>query len=84
MAVTGSIIWAVFSVIYAKKYKQGIKARKWYGIGAYFGLALFTGGILETFHDKLQGPSTMWIMLAVVVFCYIMAKIYLLNNIDYK
>ena len=83
MAVVGGIIWGGLSVIYAMKYKQGVKARKWYGIGAYFGLALFTGGILETFHDKLQGPSTMWIMLAVVVFCYLMAKIYLLNNIKY-
>ena len=84
MAISGLIIWVFFTVIYIMKYKQGIKARKWYGIGAYFGLALFTGGTLETFHDKLQDKSSMWIILGVVVVCYALAKFYLLDNISYK
>ena len=84
MAVIGAIIWVVFTVIYAKKYKEGPRARKWYGMGAYFGLALLTGGLMETFHDKLQGKSSMWIILAVVIVVYALAKVYILNNIEYK
>ena len=84
MVIAGGIIWAIFTVIYAIKYKEGARARKWYGMAAYFGLALFTGGLLETFHDKLEGPSTMWIMLVVVIFIYLMAKVYILNNIELK
>ena len=83
MAVSGGIIWAVFTVIYAKKYKEGARARKWYGMAAYLGLALLTGGLMETFHDKLQGRSSMWIILAVVLVIYALAKVYILNNITY-
>ena len=84
MAISGLIIWVVFTVIYAMKYKEGARARKWYGMAAYFGLALLTGGLMETFHDKLQGKSSMWIILAVVIVVYALAKVYILNNIEYK
>jgi RsiW-degrading membrane proteinase PrsW (M82 family) len=83
MVIAGGIIWAIFTVIYAMKYKQGARARKWYGMAAYFGLALLAGGLLETFHDKLQGKSSMWIILAVVIVIYALAKVYILNNITY-
>ena len=83
MAISGILIWVVFTVIYVMKYKEGPKARKWYGMAAYFGLALMAGGLMETFHDKLQGKSSMWIILAVVIVIYALAKVYILNNITY-
>ena len=84
MIIVGGIIWVIFTIIYAIKYKEGPRARKWYGMAAYAGLALFAGGLLETFHEKIQSASTMWIMFAVVIFIYLMAKVYILNNIEYK
>lgn len=84
MAISGAIIWAVFTVIYAMKYKEGARARKWYGMAAYMGLALLTGGLMETFHDKIQGKSSLWIIIVIVVLTYLLAKIYIFDNIEYK
>ena len=83
MIIVGAILWVLFTIIYVKKYNEGVKARKWWGMGAYFGLALFTGGLLETFHHLIESTSTMWVMVVVVVFTYVMAKFYILDNIRF-
>ena len=84
MAIAGAVVWVVFTIIYAKKFNEGIRARKWYGLTAYLGLTALTGGLLEIFQEKLQSVSTMWVMIVIVVFIYLMGKIYIFNNIDYK
>ena len=83
MVIGGGILWVVMTIIYAIKYKQGIKVRKKWGGIAYAGLALLVGGGMELFKPYLASISSFWVFAVVVLFIYATAKIYLFNNIEW-
>lgn len=82
MAIAGGIVWALFTVIYALKFKQGIRARKWYGVIAYCGLAGLLGGLLQLYKPVLDTYSPILVFGILCVVIYLTAKIYVLNNIE--
>jgi len=82
MAIAGGIVWAVMTVVYIMKFKQGIRARKWFGVIAYMGLACLIGGGLEYFKPLMEKVSPIWVMIPLIIFIYLTAKVYILNNIE--
>jgi drug/metabolite transporter (DMT)-like permease len=82
MAIVGGIAWIVLTVIYVKKFDQGIPARKWYGAGAYAGLALFLGGLLEIFRDRVESISPFYVAVAVVIVIFSTARFYIFINVE--
>jgi hypothetical protein len=82
MAIVGGIIWAVFTAIYALRFKKGIRARKWYGVIAYTGLAFLLGGVLQIFKPELDKHSPILVFGILAVFIYLTAKVYIFNNVE--
>jgi hypothetical protein len=83
MAIAGAVIWIPMTVVYALKFKQGIKARKWFGVIAYFGLALLIGGLMEKYKALFENISPVWVFGVLILVIYLTAKIYIFNNIEY-
>ncbi len=82
MAVIGGSIWVVMTVVYAMKYKEGIRARKWFGVIAYLGLAMLIGGLLEYYKELVEKVSPFWVFGGLVIFIYLTSKVYVFNNVE--